>query len=77
MYLSEGGFRKFWQGRTVHEGLDSNRMECPRETNFFEARAVHKGKFLYLFDLCVRKVNILEQVTVVTSMRSYDFKALR
>ena len=52
-------------------------MECPRETNFFEARAVHEGEFLYFFDLCVRKVNILEQVTVVASMRSYDFKALR
>ena len=52
-------------------------MECLRETNFFEARAVHKGKFLYFLDLCVRKVNILEQVAVVTGMRSDDFKALR
>ena len=53
-------------------------MECLRETNFFEARAVHKGKFLYFLDLCVRKVNILElQVAVVTGMCSDDFKALR
>ena len=52
-------------------------MECLRETHFFEARAVHKGKFLYFLDLCVRKVNILEQVAVVTSVRSNDFKALR
>ena len=52
-------------------------MECLRETNFFEARAVHKGKFLYFLDLCVGEVNILEQVAVVAGMRSYDFKALR
>ena len=44
-------------------------MECPRETNFFEARAVHKGKFLYFFDLCVRKVNILEQVQLSQTIR--------
>ena len=31
---------------------------------------MHKGKFLYFLDLCVRKVNILEQVAVVTGMRS-------
>ena len=31
------------QGRTVHKGLDSNGVESHRETNFFEARAVHKG----------------------------------
>ena len=29
-------------------------MECLRETNFFEARAVRKGKFLYFLDLRVR-----------------------
>ena len=43
-------------------------MECFRETNFFEARAVRKGKFLYFLDLRVRKVNILEQMAVVTGM---------
>ena len=52
-------------------------MECLRETNFIEARTVNKGKFLYFLDLCARKVNMLEQVAVVASMRSDDFKALR
>ena len=65
------------QGCTIHKGLNSNRMESLRETNFFEARAVHKGKFLYFLDLRVRKVNILEQVAVVTGMCSDDFKTLR
>ena len=41
-------------------------MECLRETNFIEARTVNKGEFLYFLDLCVRKVNILEQMAVVT-----------
>ena len=34
-------------------------MECPRKMNFFEARAVDKGKFLYFFYFYVRKVNVL------------------
>ena len=50
--LSEGWCGKFWQGHTVHKGLDSNGVESHRETNFFEARAVHKGEFLYFFHLC-------------------------
>ena len=69
LLCGEGG-KTSWQGRTVHEGLLSNRMECLRETNLCEARAVHNGKFLHFLDLCVRKISILEQVDVVASMRS-------
>ena len=36
-----------------------------------------KAKFLYFFYLCVGKVNILEQVTIITSVRSHDYEALR
>ena len=50
---------------------------CYRETNFNEARTVNKGKFLYFLDLCGRKVNLLEQMAVVTSVCSDDFKTLR
>ena len=63
--------------RTVHEGLDSDGVESHRETNFFEACAVHKGKFLYFCHLRVGKVNIPEQVAIVTSVGSDDCKALR
>ena len=52
-------------------------MECLRETNFIKARTVNKGKFLYFLDLCVRKVNILEQMAVVTGVCSDDFETLR
>ena len=41
---------KFWQDRTVHEGLDSNGVESQQETDFFEAHAVHKGLFV---SICV------------------------
>ena len=30
---------------------------------------VHKCKFLNFFDLCVRKIDFLQQLTVVTGMR--------
>ena len=51
---------KFWQDCSVHEGLNSNGVESRREANFFKAGAVHEGKFLNLFNLCVGKVNFLE-----------------
>ena len=38
---------------------------------------MNKGKFLYFFGLCVRKVKILEQMAVVTGMRFDDFETLR
>ena len=37
----------------VHEGLNSNGVECVRQMNFTKASAVHKGKFL---DFCNRSV---------------------
>ena len=66
--------KKVLAGLHNHKGLNTNRVECFRETNFNEARTVNKGKFLYFLDLCVRKVNLLEQMAVVTSVCSDDFK---
>ena len=59
MYVSEGGVAS--SGRTAQFMKALTRTAWSlRKTNFFEARAVRKSKFLCFLDLCARKVNILE-----------------
>ena len=47
------------------------------QSDFTKASAVHKCKFLDFFDLCVRKVDFLQQLTVVTGMRSQHLEVPR
>ena len=51
-------------------------MQCRREADFPETSAMRESEFLDFFNFRVRKVNLLEWVTTVTSMCTYDRKTL-
>ena len=52
-------------------------MERVWQFDFTKASAVHKCKFLDFFDLCVRKVDFLQQLTVVAGMRAQHLEVPR
>ena len=76
-YVPQRGWNgKLHESCTVHEGFDSDCMECHRQEDFSETSAVHKGEFRNFLNLGVAKVCTLKQSATVACMRSESYKCI-